>query len=140
MADLHTCPQVPVSWGELIDKITILQIKRERIGSAAARANVAAEFALLMEIAGTAMRSGKVAAIVAGLSAINEALWIVEDDIRCCEADANFGPVFVELARSVYRLNDRRAELKREINQLLGSSLVEEKSYATLAAPPMRPA
>jgi hypothetical protein len=124
----------------LLDKITILQIKRERIGSAAARANVAAELALLMEIAGAAMRSGKVAATVAGLSAINEALWIVEDDIRRCEAAADFGPVFVELARSVYQLNDRRAELKREINQLLGSSLVEEKSYASLTAPALRPA
>jgi hypothetical protein len=141
MDERRTCPEVPVSWGELLDKITILAIKLERIGSAAARANVAAELALLAEIAREPMRGGGLAAPVARLRAINEELWTIEDDIRRCEAAGEFGSRFVELARSVYRLNDRRAALKREINDLLGSALVEEKSYASAAAAsPLRPA
>ena len=68
--------------------------------------------------------------MTAALRAVNESLWRVEDEIRACERAGTFGPEFVELARSVYRENDRRAELKREINMLLGSAIVEEKSYA----------
>jgi hypothetical protein len=66
----------------------------------------------------------------ADLKAVNEALWVIEDDIRDCERAKDFGPKFIELARSVYRQNDRRAQLKRDINLLLGSAIVEEKSYA----------
>ena len=76
----------------------------------------------------------------AELRAVNEALWRIEDDIRLCERAGDFGPRFVELARSVYRTNDRRSELKRRINELLGSGLVEEKSYAAYLAAPPEPA
>jgi hypothetical protein len=123
-----------VSWGELLDKITILQIKSERIGSEAARANVARELALLRKVAGEAMRHRAVPALVARLQSVNETLWEIEDRIRECEASAEFGASFVQLARSVYQQNDLRAAIKRRINQLLDSSLVEEKSYAGTSA------
>lgn len=135
MDELRRCPEVPVSWGELLDKITILAIKLERIECATARANVTAELVLLVGIAGEALQSERLAAPIARLRAVNEQLWVVEDDIRRCEAGSEFGHTFVELARSVYRLNDRRAAIKREINDLLGSELVEEKSYASVVAP-----
>jgi hypothetical protein len=134
------CPEVPVSWGELLDKITILAIKLERIESATARANVSAELVLLAGIAGEAMQSEELVQPVAQLRAINERLWVVEDDLRRCEAVGEFEQRFVQLARSVYRLNDRRAAIKREINDLLGSTLVEEKSYVDAAAPHLRSA
>lgn len=140
MDERRPCPEVPVSWGELLDKITILAIKLERIECATARTNVAAELALLVGIAGDPMGSELLAAPIARLRAINEALWTVEDDIRRCEANGEFGAPFVALARSVYRLNDRRAAVKREINDLLGSALVEEKSYVSIAAPHARSA
>jgi hypothetical protein len=134
----HDCPSAPVSWGELLDKITILQIKYERIDNTSARANVASELTLLRAIAGEALRDRKVAAPLARLQAVNEDLWEIEDRIREHEAAGDFGPRFVHLARSVYRQNDLRAALKREISQLLGSALVEEKSYTgwSSASPP----
>ena len=73
--------------------------------------------------------AAKSAAIVAGLKAVNEKLWLIEDDIRACERDGDFGPRFIALARAVYRTNDERSVFKRRINDLLGSSLVEEKEY-----------
>ncbi|MFN3460126.1 MAG: DUF6165 family protein [Oceanibaculum sp.] len=126
--------QVPVSWGELIDKIAILEIKSERIADAAKLANVRTELAALAGVRDANLPSeGKVlddlAALTADIKTVNEALWEIEDDIRDCERDRDFGPRFVELARSVYKTNDRRAALKRDINTLLGSELVEEKSY-----------
>lgn len=126
--------QVPVSWGELIDKIAILEIKSERIADAAKLANVRTELAALADVRDANLPSeGKVLADLTALTAdikkVNEALWEIEDDIRDCERDRDFGPRFVELARSVYKTNDRRAALKRDINTLLGSELVEEKSY-----------
>jgi len=120
-------PMVPVSWGELLDKITILQIKQERLSDAAKRANVAAELAALLEPAGGAM--ALVAAPLAELKAINEQLWEIEDRIRDKERMSVFDGEFIELARAVYVTNDRRAAVKRQINEALGSALVEEKSY-----------
>jgi hypothetical protein len=120
-------PMVPVSWGELLDKITILEIKSERMEDAAKRANVVTELTLLSGIAGAAR--AQAAALTADLKAVNEALWEIEDQIRDKELAQAFDAEFVRLARAVYVTNDQRAELKRQINQKLGSRLVEEKSY-----------
>jgi hypothetical protein len=123
-------PQAPVSVGELIDKLTILEIKRERIGDAAKLANVERERAALAAArASLALPDGKLDPLAAELKRVNEALWEIEDEIRDCERKSDFGPRFVELARSVYRNNDRRAAIKGEINRLSGSAIVEEKSY-----------
>ncbi|MCM2290767.1 DUF6165 family protein [Allorhizobium sp. BGMRC 0089] len=121
--------EVPVSWGELIDKITILEIKSERIADEAKRANVERELILLTERRKPVENHEAVRAITAELRAVNTALWEIEDDIRDCERAGDFGSRFIELARSVYITNDRRADLKREINSALGSAIVEEKSY-----------
>jgi hypothetical protein len=129
MSHVDCCPRVPVSWGELMDKITILQIKAERITAPQARANVAHELASLSQVAGNALRASPVVALIERLRTVNEELWGIEDDIRACEAKADFGSRFVELARAVYKTNDLRAAIKRQINDALGSELVEEKSY-----------
>ena len=122
---------VPVSWGEIIDKITILEIKSERLTDAAKLANVRRELDLLVAIRERDFSShSELARLAADLKGVNEALWGIEDEIRDCERAKNFGPRFIELARSVYMSNDRRAALKREINMLVDSDLVEEKSYA----------
>ncbi|AOH86253.1 hypothetical protein AWL63_22105 [Sphingomonas panacis] len=123
-------PAVPVSWGELLDKITILEIKRARIARPEARANVEKERSLLDAIGASALGRADVAALFAELRAVNEALWEIEDAIREKEAEARFGAEFIQLARSVYQRNDERAAIKRRINALLESDLVEEKSYA----------
>ena len=121
---------VEIAPGELIDKITILRIKDERIADAAKRANVRAELDTLEAARRAALPDDpEIDRLEAGLKAVNEALWEIEDAIRDCEREGDFGPRFVELARSVYRTNDRRAELKRAVNLHLGSRLVEEKSY-----------
>lgn len=127
--------QIPASPGEVLDKLTILDIKLDRIGDAAKRANVAREHAALTEAWGAALASRaeqlpQLAEHRAALRAVNEALWDVEDALREHERRAEFDARFIELARSVYRTNDRRAALKRQVNDLLGSSLHEEKSYA----------
>jgi hypothetical protein len=128
-------PAVPLSWGELIDKITILEIKRERIGRPDALAKVAREHQLLSGIGALALQVEAVRLVYEELRSVNAALWEIEDRIRAAEASRQFGPGFVRLARSVYKTNDRRALLKRRINDLLGSDLVEEKSYLTAALP-----
>ena len=121
---------VEIATGELIDKITILEIKAERINDAKKRANVLVELATLNQARAAAIASDdEIAQLTAELKTINEALWEIEDDIRDCDRDGEFGPRFVELARAVYRTNDRRAGLKKAINLHLGSRLVEEKSY-----------
>ena len=122
-------PHTPVSWGELLDKITILEIKVERLGGKDARANAGKELDLLREIAAPVMAGGPASALVARLKQVNQALWDIEDRIRDHEREGDFGPGFVELARSVYRRNDERGAIKREINLALGSALIEEKSY-----------
>ena len=122
---------VPISPGELLDKISILEIKAQRFTEPAKLAHVHQELALLAAARDRAIRpSADLARLAAELRAVNEALWQVEDDVRVCERRADFGPGFVELARSVYRLNDQRAAVKREVNALLASPLMEEKSYA----------
>ena len=122
---------VEVSLGELLDKITILQIKRERIADAAKNANVVAELETLQQsVRENVELDDAVRAEMRLLRSINEELWEIEDDIRECERQSNFGDQFVALARAVYFTNDRRAAAKRRINELSGSRLVEEKSYA----------
>lgn len=121
---------VEIAPGELIDKITILRIKLENIADEAKLANVRQELDLL-----DAARSRHVAdsdnlqQLTAELHSVNAQLWRIEDEIRICERDKDFGERFIELARSVYRTNDVRARLKRDINELLGSAIVEEKDY-----------
>jgi hypothetical protein len=122
--------QVPVSYGELIDKITILEIKAERISDAARVANVRNELALLTRVWSDDAASGiDIGAQRVRLKAVNEALWDIEDRIRLKEKAQAFDAEFIELARSVYIRNDERAAIKRAINERLGSPLVEEKSY-----------
>ena len=124
-------PYVPVSWGELIDKITILEIKSIRITSATAVANVRLELDLLNEKASQLIISKPdLLKLKDALVQINEALWEIEDKIRDKEAAGDFGLEFIDLARSVYKTNDHRAAIKREINLLLKSKLMEEKSYS----------
>jgi len=120
---------VPVSWGELIDKITILEIKSERIADVGKLANVRRELDLLRARLGERGAVAEVDRLTRALRDVNAALWDIEDDIRVLENAGDFGNRFVELARSVYITNDRRAELKRELNLALGSELIEEKSY-----------
>jgi hypothetical protein len=125
---------VPVSVGELIDKITILRIKSERIANRDQVTNVKRELAALEAVsARIACDAAVLAQCTADLKRVNEALWEIEDAIRECEAGGDFGPRFIELARSVYRQNDERARLKRKLNVAAGSRYVEEKSYAAFA-------
>lgn len=121
---------VPVSVGEVVDKITILEIKEQRISDAAKVANVKAELAALRPlVTGGVFDSDKVQSLTDGLRQVNAELWDIEDDIRAEEAASRFGDRFIELARAVYVTNDRRADLKKQINLATGSDLVEEKSY-----------
>jgi hypothetical protein len=120
-----------VSWGELIDKITILEIKAQRITSETKRTNVLKELNELRAVRQASVSpSAKLDELTALLKAVNERLWDIEDAIRKCERTGQFEQRFVTLARSVYKNNDERSALKRRINDLLGSPLVEEKSYA----------
>ena len=122
--------QVPVSVGEVLDKITILEIKLAHISDSAKRANVQNELdALLPLVAGDAFTTNQMQGLVAQLKAVNEALWDIEDDIREKEAAKSFDAEFIRLARAVYITNDKRAEIKKQINLATGSALVEEKSY-----------
>jgi hypothetical protein len=122
--------EVPISPGELIDKITILEIKRARIADVDKQRNVEVELAALVAVRdGALAASPELTRLTGELRARNETLWQIEDDIRACERDQDFGARFIALARSVYQENDRRSATKRAINELLGSTLVEEKSY-----------
>jgi predicted nucleic acid-binding Zn-ribbon protein len=121
---------VPTAAGELLDKITILEIKSERIADAAKRANIARELDALTRIASRLAWSDELQGLKARLKAVNEQLWEIEDRVRECERAGRFEAAFVALARSVYQTNDKRAALKREINLKLGSAIIEEKSYA----------
>lgn len=127
--------KVPVSFGEVLDKITILEIKSERIKDEAKVRNVRLE---LDELSATWNEAVKDQSVIAELrkqlKAVNEELWVIEDDIRDEEAEQNFGPRFIELARAVYVTNDKRAALKKDINLALGSRFVEEKSYQDYTA------
>lgn len=123
--------KVPISPGELVDKITILEIKSARMTDPAKVANVRTELKMLQDTWRTsAFASQDIASQWAALRAINEKLWDIEDDIRDKERARKFDPEFIELARAVYVTNDERAAVKRDINTRLGSKIVEEKSYA----------
>jgi hypothetical protein len=122
--------RAPVSIGELIDKITILEIKSERITDGDKLRNVKAELSILDELRRSAgLDTPEMAAFVRELKSLNGALWDIEDDIRELEQRKEFGARFIELARSIYRTNDRRARVKHRINVAFGSEIVEEKSY-----------
>ena len=122
--------ETPVSVGEVLDKFSILEIKSERITSETKLVNVRKELSLLRglldEVDGLWPR---VASLYADLKAVNEELWVIEDDIRVKEYKKEFDEEFIRLARAVYVTNDRRADVKKQINLKLGSELVEEKSY-----------
>ena len=121
---------IPISPGELLDKITILQIKSERIDDAAKVANVNTELGMLEKVWSEAVDDDeKISALTAELKSVNEALWEIEDDIRDEERNKRFGDRFIELARAVYVTNDERANAKKQVNLHLNSSIVEEKSY-----------
>ena len=124
---------VPISVGELFDKISILEIKAEAIGDPAKRANVLRELAALEAVRRRDTPSiPPLDALRGELKLVNRRLWEIEDALREHERDGRFDARFVELARGVYRENDRRAALKRRINELTGSEIVEEKSYGGL--------
>ena len=122
-------PIVPISWGELVDKITILEIKDLKIDSSKAKENIRKELRYLMEIANLDKMPKEIAVLKSQLSNVNLKLWDVEDQIRAKELLGEFDKDFIELARSVYRLNDARAKTKLSINIKLCSELLEEKSY-----------
>lgn len=132
---MNVAIDAPISVGELMDKITILEIKLAHFSDAAKRANVAAELACLQAVAA---RHGldedpRLSELETALIAVNETLWKLEERIRRCEIDGSFGVDFVKLARAVYCTNDERARLKRRINDISGSALIEEKSYWTVS-------
>ncbi len=122
--------QIPVSWGEFFDKMTILQIKQERVRDDGKLKNIKKELKELCHVRDAHLiNNQQLPGLVDALRDVNAVLWQIEDDIRACERSRDFGSRFVELARSVYKTNDQRAELKYRINMLLDSEMVEEKSY-----------
>jgi hypothetical protein len=124
-------PKIPISWGELLDKITILQIKNENLTSESALENVEREFKQLGSILTKNFPSNADAQqFEEELRHINQKLWDIEDKIREKEKHKSFDDEFIQLARSVYITNDERSRIKRRINETFGSELVEEKSYS----------
>ena len=122
--------EAAISVGELVDKVTILEIKADRIADARKSANVRHELADLYRVLLPLIDADPgLALLKSDLRAVNESLWRIEDDIRDCERKGDFGARFVELARGVYRSNDKRAAIKRAINERARSEIVEEKSY-----------
>ena len=122
-------PFVPISWGELLDKITILEIKDLKISTTNAKENIRKELKYLLDIANLNNMPEEIQSLKIELKNVNLNLWEIEDSIREKELAGEFDQVFIELARSVYRLNDVRAKIKQSINSILRSELVEEKSY-----------
>lgn len=123
-------PAVSISWGELIDRITILEIKTERLSTETGRSKVARELADLSDIASSAaVLDPRVLALKSALRKVNQALWSIEDEIRQKEARQQFDAEFIRLARAIYQNNDERGRLKSEINSLLQSDIGEEKQY-----------
>ena len=122
--------EITVPYGELFDKISILEIKQSKVVNADQRVNIENELNVLNRVRATIVPDNfKIDDLIEGLTDVNKRLWNIEDQLRDCERLQDFSETFIELARSVYRLNDRRAELKRELNSRLGSELVEEKIY-----------
>jgi len=129
--------QVPVSFGELLDKLAILDIKSERMSDPAKLANVRKERDALTATWNAHVASKTdISQLRAELKAVNERLWVIEDDIRINEKNQDFGPEFIRLARAVYFENDERARIKKDINLALGSAYVEEKSYQDYRSAP----
>jgi hypothetical protein len=125
-------PNIPVSWGELIDKITILEIKYERLRASDALKNVQRELTLLQtELTRNEIISSMTLELKMQLKKINESLWEIEDSIRDRERSKCFDESFIQLARSVYINNDERARIKKEINTITRSALIEEKGYTS---------
>ena len=121
---------IEVAPGELLDKITILQIKRQRLRDRDQLTHVFVELGALLAAWSRSLRDPEgLTTLTDKLMEINSRLWEVEDELRICEREGEFGSRFIELARTVYKLNDRRSQLKRQINELCGSVLIEEKSY-----------
>ena len=128
--------KVDVSAGEFLDKITILEIKSERIKDEAKLRNVRKELDLLRNIwAESPLSRSDISTQMEELKRVNESLWDIEDKVRLKEAAHTFDNEFIELARSVYQINDKRSVIKRELNRLLGSELMEEKSYTDYSPP-----
>ncbi len=121
---------IPVSAAELIDKITILEIKSQRISDKPKLNNIRNELKVLKQIfTETIHKTSKVQALIKLLQQVNTKIWDTEDKIRLCEKNQNFGPSFVKVARLVYLNNDLRSDIKKKINLLIGSGIIEEKSY-----------
>lgn len=129
MMSNYKTPVVPISWGELIDKITILEIKKSKIESIDSINNIQKELKELSNIAEIDKLPEKIISLKGDLNDINLKLWVIEDEIREKDFKNQFDAVFIELAKSVYRLNDVRAQIKKSINLSLQSELIEEKSY-----------
>lgn len=124
-------PHIPISWGELFDKITILEIKLENLKEKNALKNVKTEFDHLFSIFDKGFSENTIAnQLMADLKIVNQKLWNIEDMIRDKERSKIFDQEFIELARKVYFTNDERSRIKRNINEVFGSYLIEEKSYA----------
>ena len=124
-------PLIPISWGELFDKITILQIKKENLQEKNALKNVKTEYDQLNTIYASNFVENEIARnFFNDLKRINKKLWDIEDKIRDKERSKNFNKEFIELARNVYFSNDERSKIKRNINETFGSKIIEEKSYA----------
>ncbi len=124
-------PQIPVSWGELYDKVTILKIKLEKLKTKSALKNVKKEYDELIFVSNNNISYNKDAEkLVRDLKKINNKLWNIEDRIRVKERSKVFDKDFIKLAREVYFTNDERARIKRNINMKFGSEIIKEKSYA----------
>lgn len=129
-------PCISVSWGELIDKVTILEIKEERFTNSTAVANVRRELAMLRKVVHShGMDNTEALELAIRLKVVNQKLWDIEDAIRAKERDGSFDEQFIELARSVYMTNDHRAAIKRAINERFSCGLIEEKSYQDYTRP-----
>lgn len=129
--ELKNIVQVEISVGELIDKITILQIKSEKINVQSKLENIHKELNSLIETRRLlGINFPELESLSSELKQVNINLWNIEDQIRDYEKDASFGAEFIALARSVYKENDKRSQIKRKINECAGSSIIEEKSYS----------
>jgi len=123
--------KIEVSVGEIVDKLSILHIKRENISDEEKLKNVITEYNYLLNVVEKELSISTDSGLYLELLNINKELWSIEDDIRDLERNKDFGDSFIELARSVYFTNDRRAKVKKDINLLYGSELIEEKSYTS---------
>ena len=125
-----TVPEIPVSWGELLDKICILEIKKEKVSNETALLNITEEFEILNNfISNEILANSEVAKLRVELKAVNLNIWNIEAEIRIKEAANDFGDRFIDLARNTYLQNDNRASIKRKINEVLKSEIIEEKIY-----------